>query len=37
LAATGESLVATHLPFPSLCRVAVAGDGFRCVPTNWDY
>lgn len=37
LAATGESLVATHLPFPSVCRVAVAGDGFRCVPTNWDY
>jgi glyoxylase-like metal-dependent hydrolase (beta-lactamase superfamily II) len=37
LAATGESLVATHLPFPSVCRVATAGDGFRCVPTAWDY
>jgi glyoxylase-like metal-dependent hydrolase (beta-lactamase superfamily II) len=37
LAATGESLVATHLPFPSVCRVAVAGDAFRCVPTVWDY
>jgi len=37
LAATGESLVATHLPFPSVCRVAPAGDVFRCVPTVWDY
>ena len=37
LAATGESLVATHLPFPSVCRVAVAGNVFRCVPTVWDY
>lgn len=37
LAATGESLVATHLPFPSVCRVAVAGDVFRCVPAVWDY
>jgi glyoxylase-like metal-dependent hydrolase (beta-lactamase superfamily II) len=37
LAATGESLVATHLPFPSVCRVAVAGAAFRCVPANWDY
>lgn len=37
LAATGESLVATHLPFPSVCRVAVAGNAFRCVPTVWDY
>lgn len=37
LAATGESLVATHLPFPSVCRVAAAGDVFRCVPTVWDY
>ena len=37
LAATGEQLVATHLPFPSVCHVAVAGDGFRCVPANWDY
>ncbi|SEH77111.1 Glyoxylase, beta-lactamase superfamily II [Mycolicibacterium rutilum] len=37
LAATGEALVATHLPFPSVCRVAIAGDAFRCVPTAWDY
>lgn len=37
LASTGESLVATHLPFPSVCRVAVAGNVFRCVPTVWDY
>jgi glyoxylase-like metal-dependent hydrolase (beta-lactamase superfamily II) len=37
LAASGESLVATHLSFPSVCRVAVAGDGFRVVPAVWDY
>jgi glyoxylase-like metal-dependent hydrolase (beta-lactamase superfamily II) len=37
LAATGESLVATHLPFPSVCHVATAGDVFRCVPAAWDY
>jgi glyoxylase-like metal-dependent hydrolase (beta-lactamase superfamily II) len=37
LAATRELLVATHLPFPSLCHVAVAGDAFRCVPVVWDY
>ena len=37
LAATGESLVATHLPFPSVCRVAVAGDVFRWVPGPWEY
>ena len=37
LAASGEQLVATHLSFPSLCRVAVAGDGFRCVPAVWDH
>jgi glyoxylase-like metal-dependent hydrolase (beta-lactamase superfamily II) len=37
LAATGEPLVGTHLPFPSVCRVAVAGDVFRCVPAFWDY
>jgi glyoxylase-like metal-dependent hydrolase (beta-lactamase superfamily II) len=37
LAATGESMVATHLPFPSVCRVKAAGDVFRCVPTVWDY
>jgi glyoxylase-like metal-dependent hydrolase (beta-lactamase superfamily II) len=37
LAATGESLVATHLSFPSVCHVAVAGDVFRCVPAVWEY
>jgi glyoxylase-like metal-dependent hydrolase (beta-lactamase superfamily II) len=37
LAATGELLVATHLPFPSIGHVAVAGDVFRWVPTFWDY
>ncbi|MGO1074414.1 MBL fold metallo-hydrolase [Inquilinus sp. CA228] len=37
LAATGELLVATHLPFPSIGRVAVTGDAFRWVPTFWDY
>jgi glyoxylase-like metal-dependent hydrolase (beta-lactamase superfamily II) len=37
LAATGESLVATHLPFPSVGRVAVDGDVFRWVPAFWDY
>ncbi|HEX4411378.1 MAG TPA: MBL fold metallo-hydrolase [Xanthobacteraceae bacterium] len=37
LAATGEQLVATHLPFPSVGRVAVAGEAFRWVPAFWDY
>jgi glyoxylase-like metal-dependent hydrolase (beta-lactamase superfamily II) len=37
LAASGESLVATHLPFPSVCHVAVAGDAFRFVPAVWEY
>ncbi|MBX5182497.1 MBL fold metallo-hydrolase [Rhizobium sp. NZLR5] len=37
LAATGELLVATHLPFPSVCHVAVDGDAFRWVPVFWDY
>ncbi|OWJ64372.1 MBL fold metallo-hydrolase [Inquilinus limosus] len=37
LAGTGELLVATHLPFPSVGRVAAAGDGFRWVPVFWDY
>jgi glyoxylase-like metal-dependent hydrolase (beta-lactamase superfamily II) len=35
LAATGEWVVAAHLPFPALGRVAVAGDVFRWVPTIW--
>jgi len=37
LAATGELLVATHLPFPSVGRVAVDGDAFRWVPAIWEY
>jgi glyoxylase-like metal-dependent hydrolase (beta-lactamase superfamily II) len=37
LASTGEALVATHLSFPSVCRVAVAGNAFRWVPAVWDY
>jgi glyoxylase-like metal-dependent hydrolase (beta-lactamase superfamily II) len=37
LAETGAWLVATHMPFPSVGRVAVAGDVFRWVPTWWDY
>ncbi len=37
LAATGELLVATHLSFPSVGRVAVDGDAFRFVPAYWDY
>ncbi|MGA0530317.1 MBL fold metallo-hydrolase [Hansschlegelia sp. KR7-227] len=37
LAATGEQLVATHLPFPSVGRVAIDGDAFRWVPAFWDY
>jgi glyoxylase-like metal-dependent hydrolase (beta-lactamase superfamily II) len=36
-AASGELLVATHLSFPSVGRVAVAGDAFRWVPAFWDY
>jgi glyoxylase-like metal-dependent hydrolase (beta-lactamase superfamily II) len=37
LAATGTLLVATHLPFPSVGRVATDGDVFRWVPVFWDY
>jgi glyoxylase-like metal-dependent hydrolase (beta-lactamase superfamily II) len=36
-AATREPFVATHLPFPSIYHVAVAGDAFRAVPAVWDY
>ncbi|PTD18964.1 MBL fold metallo-hydrolase [Sphingomonas fennica] len=36
-AATGELLVATHLAFPSLGRVALDGDAFRWVASIWDY
>jgi glyoxylase-like metal-dependent hydrolase (beta-lactamase superfamily II) len=37
LAATGELLVATHLSFPSVGRVAKDGDAYRWVPGYWDY
>jgi glyoxylase-like metal-dependent hydrolase (beta-lactamase superfamily II) len=37
LATTGALLVATHMPFPSIGRVAAAGDLFRWVPAWWDY
>ncbi|GLQ90832.1 MBL fold metallo-hydrolase [Dyella flagellata] len=37
LAASGESVLAAHLPFPSVGRVAVNGDVFRWIPTPWDY
>jgi glyoxylase-like metal-dependent hydrolase (beta-lactamase superfamily II) len=37
LAANREALVATHLSFPSVCHVAVAGDVFRWVPGPWEY
>lgn len=36
-AASGELFVATHLPFPSVGRVAVDGDGFRWVAAFWNY
>ena len=37
LAEKREPLVATHLSFPSVCHVAVAGNVFRCVPAVWEY
>lgn len=37
LAASGELLVATHVPFPSVGHVAVEGNAFRWVPVFWDY
>ena len=37
LAANGELLVATHMPFPSIGHVSVAGKAFRFVPAIWDY
>jgi len=36
-AATGELLVATHLSFPSVGRVALDGDAFRWVAASWDF
>jgi glyoxylase-like metal-dependent hydrolase (beta-lactamase superfamily II) len=37
LVTTGSWLVATHMPFPSVGRVAAAGGLFRWVPAWWDY
>jgi len=37
LAATREPLIAAHLSFPSVGRVAVAGNVFRFVPAEWEY
>ena len=37
LASTGEPMLATHLSFPSVGRVAVAGNAFRWVPAVWEY
>ncbi|MEE9889446.1 MAG: MBL fold metallo-hydrolase [Stenotrophomonas geniculata] len=37
LAGTGEILVATHLPFPSVGRVSLEGETFRWVPVFWDF
>ncbi|WP_377705226.1 MBL fold metallo-hydrolase [Pseudoduganella sp. UC29_71] len=37
LAETGGLLVASHLPFPSVGRVAADGDAFRWVPVIWDF
>jgi len=36
-AASGEYLVATHLPFPSVGHVAVDGDAFRWIAAFWDF
>ncbi|MFI0847291.1 MBL fold metallo-hydrolase [Mesorhizobium sp. IMUNJ 23232] len=37
LADTGSWLLSTHMPFPSVGRVAAAGDLYRWVPAWWDY
>ena len=37
LAESREPLVAAHLSFPSVGRVADAGDVFRWLPINWEY
>ncbi|WP_343714623.1 MBL fold metallo-hydrolase [Inquilinus sp.] len=37
LAASGEPILGTHLPFPSVCRVAAVGSGYRWVPSLWGY
>ncbi|OWT80849.1 MULTISPECIES: MBL fold metallo-hydrolase [unclassified Achromobacter] len=37
MADSGSLLVATHMPFPSVGRVAIDGDAFRWVPVFWDF
>jgi hypothetical protein len=37
LTAAGEPMVASHLSFPSVGRMAIAGDAFRWVPVVWDF
>ncbi|WP_303635557.1 MBL fold metallo-hydrolase [Stenotrophomonas tuberculopleuritidis] len=37
LADTGELLVATHLPFPSVGRVSASGEAFEWVPVFWSF
>ncbi|MBD9508143.1 MBL fold metallo-hydrolase [Ensifer sp. ENS07] len=37
LADTGSWLVSTHMPFPSVGRVAASGEHYRWVPAWWDY
>lgn len=37
LVETGGLLVAAHLPFPSVGRVAAEGKAFRWVPVIWDF
>jgi hypothetical protein len=37
LAKNGSWLVSTHLPFPSVGRVAAVDDLFRWVPVWWDF
>jgi glyoxylase-like metal-dependent hydrolase (beta-lactamase superfamily II) len=37
LATTREPFVAAHLSFPSVGRVALAGEVFRFVPADWEY
>ncbi len=37
LAADGSWLVSTHLPFPSVGRVAADGELYRWVPVWWDF
>ncbi|MBO9706686.1 MAG: MBL fold metallo-hydrolase [Caulobacter sp.] len=36
-AASSEIVVASHLPFPSVGRIALNGDRFRWVAAVWDY